>query len=79
MSTTGFTEDSLAISIVLKPGDECLHNADVVSHAVVVSSRVVAVEVLVDVEDELAGSASRISDGQKLRTSFGWEGLSTRP
>lgn len=79
MSTTGFTEDSLAVSVVLEPADEGLHNANIVGHTVAVSSGVVTVEVLVDVEDELAGATSRISDGQELRTSFGWEGLSTRP
>jgi hypothetical protein len=60
-------------SVGLEPAVERAEDAGVVCHTVGVRARVVRVEVLVHVEDELADTASRVGDLEQVRAGLSRE------
>jgi hypothetical protein len=74
MSTTGLTQNSLT-TIGLQPRDECIKYVLVIRSAIFMSTRVVRIEIFVDIEDEFAGISIGIGNLQKEEVQLQLEEL----
>lgn len=79
VASSGFTEDGLPIAVGLQELDKGLEDLDVVGGAVRVSATIIAVQVLVNIKDQLAGAAERIRNLNEEGASLGGERLCRRP